>query len=209
MNTDGNPIVLSSDSGYVVLQRADETLPQDAGPVLLSLARAAIAGELGMARPARDDLPWLQRQGACFITVTQGENLRGCIGTLRPHRALGEDVRANAVAAAFRDPRFKPLTLEEFGRISLEISVLSALEALSFTDEQDALRQLRTGTDGVVFEYGHHTSTFLPQVWESFKTPAEFLAHLKYKAGLPPDFWDRDVKLMRYTVKKWSEKDAA
>ena len=108
MTADASPIVLTSDSGYVVLQRADGALPPDAGQVLLPLARAAIADELGMGRPARDDLPWLQQQGACFITVTQGENLRGCIGTLRPHRTLSEDVRANAVAAAFRDPRFKP-----------------------------------------------------------------------------------------------------
>ena len=205
MTADANPIVLTSGSGYVVLQRTDGALPPDAGQVLLLLARAAIAGELGMARPARDDLPWLQQQGACFITVTQGENLRGCIGTLRPHRTLSEDVRANAVAAAFRDPRFKPLTAEEFGGIALEISVLSALEALRFADEQDALRQLRPGIDGVIFEYGHHTSTFLPQVWEKMREPHEFMAQLKYKAGLPPDFWDHDVKLARYTVAKWYE----
>ena len=205
MNADANPIVLSSASGYVVLQRGDDPLPQDAGQVLLPLARAAIAGELGITRPARDDLPWLQRHGACFITVTQGDDLRGCIGTLRPHRTLAEDVRANAVAAAFRDPRFKPLAVEEFGGIALEISVLSALESLRCAGEQDALKQLRPGVDGVIFEYGHHTSTFLPQVWEKMPEPGDFLAQLKLKAGLPPDFWDRDVKLARYTVAKWRE----
>ena len=209
MRGDAGPIVLPSASGYVVLQKAAEPLPQDAGAVLLSLARAAIAGELGIVQSATDELPWLKQHGACFITVTEGSNLRGCIGTLRPHRTLVEDVKANAVAAAFRDPRFKPLTCEEFGVVSLEISVLSALEPLGFTDEQDALRQLRVGVDGVVFEYGHHTSTFLPQVWDSFKEPAEFLGHLKYKAGLPPDFWDHAVKLMRYTVTKWREQDTA
>jgi AMMECR1 domain-containing protein len=56
-----------------------------------------------------------------------------------------------------------------------------------------------------VFHYGHHSSTFLPQVWEQFGDAAEFLAHLKYKAGLPPDFWDPEVKLSRYTVAKWRE----
>jgi len=173
--------------------------------VLLPLARAAIASELGIARHAHDDPPWLKQQGACFITVTESGKLRGCIGTLRPHRALADDVRGNAVAAAFRDPRFKPLTVAEFGAISLEISVLSALQSLAFSDEEDVLKQLRAGIDGVVFEYGHHSSTFLPQVWESFKEPREFLAQLKYKAGLPPDFWDREVRLARYTVAKWRE----
>jgi hypothetical protein len=203
----GDPIVVPAASGYVVLQNSAEPLPQDAGQVLLTIARAAIANELGIARSAPDDRPWLKQQGASFITVTDSGNLRGCIGTLRPHRALGEDVRNNAVAAAFRDPRFKPLIASEFTAVSLEISVLSALEPLAFTDEEHALSQLRAGIDGIVFEYGHHTSTFLPQVWESFKQPSEFLAHLKYKAGLPPDFWDREVKLARYTVAKWRELD--
>jgi len=202
-----NPIVVPSSSGYVVLKADDPSLPREAGQVLLPLARAAIAGELGIARATPDELPWLRRQGASFITLTEGGRLRGCIGTLRPHRALGEDVRGNAVAAAFRDPRFKPLTAGELDAVSLEVSVLSTLETLAFSDEQDALRQLRPGIDGIVLEYGHHSSTFLPQVWESFREPADFVAHLKQKAGLPPDLWDGNMKLMRYTVTKWREEE--
>ena len=181
--------------------------PQDAGVVLLSLARAAIAREIGRARPAPDDLAWLRELGACFITLTQENKLRGCIGTLQAHRPLGEDVKANAVAAAFRDPRFKPLTVSEFDAIDVEISLLSVLAPVTFNDEADALSQLRAGIDGVVFQYGHHKSTFLPQVWKDLADPAEFMAHLKYKAGLPPDFWDREVKLSRYTVTKWCESE--
>lgn len=205
MSIDADPIVLRSASGASALPSDALPWPRDAGRVLLPLARAAIAAELGLSHAARDDLPWLKQHGACFITITQHENLRGCIGTLRAHRPLGEDVRSNAVAAAFRDPRFQPLAAEEFTAVMLEISVLSALEPLAFGDEQDALRQLRAGVDGVVFEYGHHTSTFLPQVWDGLREPAEFLAHLKYKAGLPPDFWDSEVRLSRYTVVKWRE----
>ncbi len=180
-------------------------LPQDAGSTLLPLARAAIARELGRLHPASADAVWLRERGACFITLTHDAKLRGCIGTLRAHRTLGDDVKANAVAAAFRDPRFKPLTLDEFQTVEVEVSVLSVLEPMTFTGERDALRQLRAGIDGVVFQYGHHSGTFLPQVWESYKQPAEFMAHLKYKAGLPPDFWDPEVKLSRYTVIKWRE----
>ena len=206
MAPDHDPIVLQSRPDRVVPPSGP--LPQDAGRVLLPLARAAIATELGLCHPARDDPPWLMQPGACFITLKNGDGLRGCIGTLRPHRALGEDVRANAVAAAFRDPRFKPLAAAEFAAVALEISVLSSIEPLAVTDEPDALRQLRAGVDGVVFEYGHHSSTFLPQVWEDLREPAEFLTHLKYKAGLPPDFWDREVRISRYTVAKWREHDA-
>ena len=185
--------------------QATQPLPPDAGGVLLPLARAAIAAQLGLAHAAADDMPWLKSSGASFITLMLGPKLRGCVGTLRAHRALAEDVRANAVAAAFRDPRFPPLGAAEFSGVALEVSVLSALEPLAFADERDALSQLRAGIDGVVFEYGYHTGTFLPQVWDDFKEPSDFLAHLKYKAGLPPDFWDAEVRLSRYTVFKWRE----
>ncbi len=205
MPVDSGPVVYHSGSGYIVLSAGTQALPQDAGHVLLPLARAAIATQLGLSHTASEDLPWLKSSGACFITLTLGSRLRGCIGTLRAHRALVEDVKANAVAAAFRDPRFPPLAAGEFSSVALEISVLSALEPLRFSDEPDALRQLRAGVDGVVFEYGHHTGTFLPQVWEDFREPSDFLAHLKYKAGLPPDFWDEEVRLLRYTVHKWRE----
>ena len=184
---------------------ANPVYPSDAGGILLPLARSAIASQLGVRNALTDDLHWLKEHGACFITVRRDDKLRGCIGTLRAHRALADDVKANAVAAAFRDPRFAPLNADELSSIKLEISLLSALEPMTFAGEPDALAQLRAGTDGIVFEYGHHTSTFLPQVWEDIKEPSEFLAHLKYKAGLPPDFWDPTVRLSRYTVSKWSE----
>jgi hypothetical protein len=203
-----SPFVFLTGSGFDTVPDTP-ALPGDAGRVLLPLARAAIAARLGFAHAADDDLPWLKSSGATFITLMLASRLRGCVGTLRAHRALVEDVKANAVAAAFRDPRFPPLEAGEFSGVALEVSVLSALEPMSFTDEADALRQLRPGVHGVIFEYGHHTGTFLPQVWEDFKEPTDFLAHLKYKAGLPPDFWDREVRLSRYTVFKWREGDLA
>ena len=208
MPVDPGPTVVSTGSGRVMPGAGEpETLPGDAGCVLLPLARTAIATQLGLGRQEHAGPQWLQRPGACFITLTRDARLRGCVGTLRAHRALADDVAANAVAAAFRDPRFPPITIEEFATVALEISVLSALEPMRFDDEPHALGQLRRGIDGLVFEYGHHTSTFLPQVWEDFKEPTEFIAHLKYKAGLPPDFWDSAVKLSRYTVHKWRESD--
>jgi AmmeMemoRadiSam system protein A len=177
----------------------------DTGSVLLLIARAAIARELGRTHAAHEDAEWLRNPGACFITLKQGDNLRGCIGTLRAHRPLLEDVKANAVSAAFRDPRFSPLAPAELDITHLEISLLSPLESLAFENEQQALAQLRRGTDGIVFEYGYHQSTFLPQVWGDLPDPLEFMASLKQKAGLPPDFWDTEVKLARYTVSKWCE----
>jgi AmmeMemoRadiSam system protein B/AmmeMemoRadiSam system protein A len=175
------------------------------GLSLLTLARAEIAKQFWehVAEPSAE--PWMAEPGASFVTLTRQGELRGCIGTLEAHRPLGLDVRENAVAAAFRDPRFMPLARAEFDGVRVEVSVLSPHEVLAVGTEKDALAVLRPGIDGVVFEYGHFRSTFLPQVWEQLPDPAEFLAHLKRKAGLPLDFWAEKVRLSRYTVSKWKE----
>ena len=179
--------------------------PQDAGTTLLALARSAIARQLGKPAPETERPSWLTRPGATFITLKKDRQLRGCIGSLQAHRPLGQDVEANAAAAAFRDPRFKPLTADEYDNLSVEVSLLSPMTPFPVASEADALAQLRPGVDGLVFQYGHHTSTFLPQVWDEIPDPRNFLIYLKRKAGLPPDFWDKDVKLFRYTVSKWRE----
>ena len=178
---------------------------EEQGSTLLKLARSEIGKHLGHSLTPPPDTSWLAEHGACFVTLTQQGELRGCIGTLEAHRPLGVDVRANAVAAAFRDPRFMPLSREEFNDIRVEVSVLSPAEPLAAGSEEAAWAALRPGVDGVIFEYEQHRSTFLPQVWEQLPQPAEFLAHLKRKAGLPMDFWAEGVRLSRYTVSKWKE----
>jgi AmmeMemoRadiSam system protein A len=177
----------------------------DKGTLLTSLARAAIAAEFGQSSP-RPTLPeWLNRPAATFVTLTQDGQLRGCIGTLEAHRPLIEDVENNARSAAFSDPRFPPLEEHELARTRVEVSVLSRPEPMGFTDEGDALSHLRPGVDGLILEAGWHRATFLPQVWEQLPDPDEFMAHLKRKAGLAPDYWSDDVRLSRYSVEKYKE----
>jgi AmmeMemoRadiSam system protein A len=175
------------------------------GDRLLALARGAIARQLGLGAAPHDDADWLKVPGATFVTLTQHGRLRGCIGSLEAWRSLGEDVMANALAAAFRDPRFPPLEADELARTQVEVSLLSPQTPMPVRDEADALAQLRPGIDGVVLECGAHRGTFLPQVWEQLPRPADFLRHLKLKAGLPGDFWDPGIQLSRYTVTKWKE----
>ncbi len=175
------------------------------GPTLLALARTAIAHSLGVKVATLEMPHWLQEPGASFVTLTQNGQLRGCIGSLAAHRPLGEDVRANAVAAALRDPRFPALTVGELARTRVEVSVLSPMQPLAFNSEAEVVAQLRPHIDGVVLEYGGHRGTFLPQVWEQLPTPREFMAQLKRKAGLSADFWADGVRLQRYTVEKWKE----
>jgi AmmeMemoRadiSam system protein B/AmmeMemoRadiSam system protein A len=198
--------------GYAAFAFTSERTPDqpdtDKGTTLLKLARSEIASKLGHEVPFATQASWLAEPGASFVTLTRQGELRGCIGTLEAHRPLGVDVRENAVAAAFRDPRFMPLTRDEFDAIRVEVSLLSPTEALTVDDEASALATLRPNVDGVVFEYGHHRSTFLPQVWEQLPEPAEFMAHLKRKAGLPMDFWAEGIRLSRYSVSKWKEERA-
>ncbi|MCL4469565.1 MAG: AmmeMemoRadiSam system protein A [Gammaproteobacteria bacterium] len=177
------------------------------GRILLPIARATISQALGQPMEADEGAVWLKEPGACFVTLTQRGQLRGCIGSLEARRPLIEDVKANAYAAAFCDPRFSLLTPAEMDYTEVEISLLSPMQPMTFRNEWDALEQLRPGIDGVLFECGHYRSTFLPQVWEHLPDSGIFIAQLKRKAGLPVDFWAPGVKLARYTVHKWKESE--
>lgn len=184
------------------------------GPILIGLADRAIRAGLGLPilltrtdDPARtDDRPaWLDERGAAFVTLhVPGPGgrpaLRGCIGTLDAYRSLRQDVEANARAAAFRDPRFPPLTAPELLDLEIEVSVLSEPEPVPFASRADLVTRLRPGLDGLILEYGGRRGTYLPQVWEQLPDPADFLACLVRKAGLPQGFWSDDVKIWRYGV---------
>lgn len=177
------------------------------GEALLTLARDAISARFGGCARPLPTLPELDDPGACFATLTnrnQGD-LRGCIGSLVPYRPLRHDVRENAIAAAFRDPRFSPLEQSELAAIRVEVSLLTRPEPIPVTGEDHARLCLRPGADGVIFSCGARRATFLPQVWESLPSPALFLARLKEKAGFAADFWSPEVKLERYAVRKWRE----
>jgi len=183
------------------------------GDRLLALARHAIARELDIPTPApdmgsdTDGLPSaLERPGATFVTLTRRGRLRGCIGSLEARRALGDDVAANARAAAFRDPRFPPLSREEWPEIRIEVSLIHPARPLPVASEEEAWDRLHPGQDGVILQDGGHCATFLPQVWDSLPNAQRFLAELKRKAGLPPDYWSADLHLSTYRVDKWQEK---
>ena len=209
--------------------------PADAGAILLPLARGAIAARLdptGPTGPAAPDAArrtgpeaaahspaetaahaaWLDAPGASFVTLTSGRApggaLRGCIGSLEARRPLREDVEANAVAAACRDPRFPPLGRAELDDVVVEVSVLSAPTALPAVDEPELLARLRPGVDGVILSAPGHRATFLPQVWDQLPDPAEFLSHLRRKAGLPAGYRGRDVVIEIYTVTAWLEPES-
>ncbi len=183
-------------------------LPPDAGEILIPLAWAAIRSALGENSDYPSDKPsWLLAPGASFVTLTKARALRGCIGSLEARLPLGDDVRANAVSAAFRDPRFPPLDRTELNDVAVEVSVLSPPSPLDVAGFTEAYEALRPGIDGVILDVGsQHRATFLPQVGEELPQPADFLRHLWHKAGVEPGVWHAGTRLQTYTVKAWRKR---
>jgi AmmeMemoRadiSam system protein A len=140
---------------------------------------------------------------ASFVTLNIADRLRGCIGRLEATRPLVEDLADNAFSAAFRDPRFPPLSALEYTQIALHVSILSPATELEFNDQADLVRRIRPGIDGLILIEGSHRGTFLPSVWESLPEPREFIAQLKVKAGLPADYWSDRIKVLRYTTESF------
>lgn len=174
---------------------------------LLTLARASIKAALqsGELIPHQEPPvhPELSRPGAAFVTLRAGENLRGCCGSIEAARPLHLDVWNNAWASAFADPRFPPLTPEEWSGIGIEISVLSEPARCEVRNEAELLDVLRPGVDGVILQAGARRSTFLPAVWEQLPDARQFIRHLKLKAGWPVDFWPSDMQVWRYTTESF------
>jgi uncharacterized protein len=188
-----------------------EKLTHEEQRILLRLAREAMErGVRGEDLPPLDlsSLPLpLREEGSSFVTITLHGQLRGCIGALEAYQPLAEDVRAHAVAAALKDPRFPSVEEDELSGIQIEISRLTRPIPLEYKDANDLLSKLRPHLDGVILrDDSYHRATFLPQVWEKIPKPAEFLDNLCYKMGLEPDIWRRKhFQVLTYQVEEFHE----
>jgi AmmeMemoRadiSam system protein A len=159
---------------------------------LLDLARSTITARL-QDRPLPHPRPWqgplLEARGA-FVTLKVEKRLRGCIGHVVGVVPLWEAVRENALAAAFRDPRFPPLELEELDEVHIEISALTPLRTAR-------PEEVEVGRDGVLVENGAARGLLLPQVASEYGwNREEFLDHTCRKAGLPAGSWKRRATII-------------
>ena len=145
----------------------------------------------------------VQATRATFVTLKRDGALRGCIGSSNAARPLVADVAFNAFGAAFRDPRFPPLTAPERAGLGISISVLSEREQMEFASEEDLVQQLRPGIDGLLIESDQNRGTLLPSVWATLPEAATFLLQLKRKAGLADDFWSDSIRISRYTAESF------
>jgi AmmeMemoRadiSam system protein A len=172
---------------------------------LLDLARSTITARL-RDRPLPHPRPWegplLEARGA-FVTLKVEKRLRGCIGHVVGVIPLWEAVRENALAAAFRDPRFPPLDLQELHQIHIEISALTPLRTARPED-------VEVGRDGVLIEHGAARGLLLPQVASEYGwSREEFLDQTCRKAGLPPGSWKRDgVVISVFSAEVFGEDEA-
>ena len=139
---------------------------------------------VGAELPSPPPLPRLAEPGACFVTLKEGGDLRGCIGNIEAFEPLGENLIRNAINASQSDPRFPPLEPEELRETVIEVSILTLPEPIA-----DPLK-FELGVDGIILRQGGRGAVFLPQVapeqgWDQRTT----LEYLSRKAGLPADGW--------------------
>jgi len=206
------PVAIAPNIGGVKEEDMSDTekLTEEQGKYLLGEARKTIQKALFDEKEQEIEdtgLPavFKQRRGT-FVTLTIEGNLRGCIGHIIPQESLIEGIRVNAINAAFKDPRFRPLDKEEWKRVRIEISILTDPKPLSYSNADDLLKKLRPGIDGVILKKGYRQSTFLPQVWEQLPHKEEFLSHLCLKAGLDGDEWKKGrLEVSTYQVQAFEE----
>lgn len=189
---------LSAEQGQALVQLARETLLTKLKPEEHPSISPSLQSKL------RD--PALQRKQGTFVTLHKKGNLRGCIGCIIPESSILEGVKENVINAAFKDPRFPPLTREELQEVDIEVSILTPPEPLEYEDGPDLLHKLQPFEHGVIVKKGMQQSTFLPQVWEQLPRREQFLSHLCAKAGLPQEAWKQGgLQVLVYRVQYFEE----
>ncbi|MCW8821382.1 MAG: AmmeMemoRadiSam system protein A [Sulfurovum sp.] len=180
--------------------------------IIIALAKAAILVALNQPEDfnledALKAYPDLKDNGAAFVTINTEPNdqLRGCIGSLQAYRPLYKDIIFNAQAAALRDPRFLPLTVEELNQIKIEVSILSEPKVLLYDDIEDLKRKVVPFQDGIVLKHNGRQATYLPQVWEQLPQFDDFFSNLCLKANLTKNCLSEYPEISTYTVKKYKE----
>jgi AmmeMemoRadiSam system protein A len=181
--------------------RGDEVLNAKQRQELLRVAResvrAAVNGQV--YHPTTDDTV-LQQPAAAFVTLHNGDDLRGCIGMVQPELPLLETIAEMAREAALNDFRFESVTSREVEELRIEISVLTPAEPVN------DFAEIEIGAHGLIVEQGARRGLLLPQVaaewgWDR----EEFLEHTCLKAGLARDAWKKGARVLRFGAEVFGE----
>ena len=191
---------------YALFENNNKILSDEDKAIVFDIIHKSIKQGLGLEKAFDIDISGLSEQlkthYAVFITLKLNGQLRGCIGTTEAHMPLINAVAKYAHAAAFSDPRFKPLTENEYKQIEISLSILTPAEVFPFEDEQDLINKLRPDTDGLIIAKQNKRATFLPVVWESLTEPKQFFSELKRKAGISAS--ESVEEAWRYTAEYYS-----
>jgi len=185
-------------------------LTLEEGELLVRLARKAIEAHLRSGgRPEVPEVPEkLREKRGVFVTLTKGEDLRGCIGHPLPTMPLADAVVDAAISSAAKDPRFPSVTEAELPELKVEVSVLTQPEVIEVGSPREYPRHVEIGRHGLVVERGINKGLLLPQVPVEWKWDIEeYLSHACMKAGLMPDSWlDGETKISRFEAQVFTEK---
>ncbi|MGA1847910.1 MAG: TIGR00296 family protein, partial [Thermoplasmatota archaeon] len=190
--------------------RGEKLFTRADGELAVRIARAQIERKLGNkdAEIPKETENFLNESGV-FVTLNTypDKDLRGCIGYPEPIMALGKAIKDVAVSAALRDPRFPAVQLKEMDSIVIDVTLLTPPEKIRYRDEEDLIRQIRIGRDGLIAKRSFFSGLLLPQVPVEYKwTVEEFLSHTCLKAGLRPEEWRRgDVEFQKFQGKVFGE----
>jgi len=178
-------------------------LEEDACQELLALARSSLEGYFttGQVPAYQPGNPELLKGGAAFVSLHNGEELRGCIGLLSDELELYRTVQRCALSAATEDTRFNPVTLDEMPKLCIEISVLS--EPRRITD----VELIEVGKHGIIIARGRQRGLLLPQVASKYNWDRKtFLSQTCRKAGLSPNAWRQpDTVIQIFEAQVFSE----
>jgi AmmeMemoRadiSam system protein A len=162
------------------------------------IARTTIeARTAGTTLPACEaPTPTLQEKRGAFVSLHRKGELRGCIGYIHAVKPLYETIREMAIAAAFQDPRFPPLSSDELADLDIEISVLTPMRQISDVTE------IEVGKHGLMIIQGNYSGLLLPQVASDYGwSREEFLSHTCRKAGLPQTAWkEKNSKIFVFSA---------
>ena len=196
INNDPNRVV-GYGSWFLYSDTKNDFIEKFYSKYITETAANAIKASLSGEEYIPENIPSVLTQyGASFITLNLNGELRGCIGSVYPTKPLIIDIIDNAKNAAFRDPRFEPITEREIGHLELTVSILSSIERIDFKDERDLLGKIYPY--GIIIAEKDTRAVYLPEVWEQLPNREVFLGSLKEKAGLPANYFSKTFEAYKF-----------
>ncbi|MFA4911892.1 MAG: AmmeMemoRadiSam system protein B [Desulfobacteria bacterium] len=183
----------------------DLGLNKEEKKTLLSIAKTAIECRVKNQNLPKFDIrsDTLREKRGAFVTLHKHGSLRGCIGNIHGNKPLYITIEEMAIASAFNDPRFKPVTEGEIKDLDIEISVLTPLRKI------DNVEDIQVGKHGIYIEKGYYSGLLLPQVATEYRWDSTtFLEQTCNKAGLPKSAWkDKDTRIYIFSADIFSEEE--